>query len=158
MSPTPKPYFSSRAAVSPIVSVLLMVGVALALAGFVGLYMTSYVSSTSNIVSLTITDVDLLKVNGHLYFHVTLRNTGSVPARIVDVAIYTPSKTYSTNRSLSIGVASGSSVSITEEDLKACGLVLDPADFELGSSYLVRVFADSGGHQTAYSITVVCQG
>lgn len=147
------PIFLNREAVSPIVSVLLMVGVALALAGFVGLYMTSYMSSMSNVVSLTITDAGLMKLNDYVYFHVTLRNTGSAPVKITGVEIYTPSKAYS--GSLSIEVASGGTVSITEKELS---LVLNPSDFELGRSYLVRVFADSGGLKTTYPVTVMCQG
>ncbi|MCX8204359.1 MAG: hypothetical protein N3H31_01715 [Candidatus Nezhaarchaeota archaeon] len=138
-------------------SVLLMVGVALALSGFVGLYLTSYLSSSSRVVSLVIVDAGVLKLGNSVYFHITLRNTGTIPVKIVDVGIHTPNKYYSTNRALSIAVASGGTVSLTEQDLRNY-FTLSSSHFELGSSYLVRVFVEAGGSLSVYSTMVTCQG
>jgi len=143
--------------VSPIVSVLLMVGVALALGGFVSLYMTSYVTSSSRIVSLSVSDALLLKNGDHVYLAITLRNTGSTPVNIGKVTIYLPSGSQSSDP-LNIPLSPGQSYTITEEDLANHGCVLNASDFNVGSSYVIRVYTSSGGSQTSYTVSVLCQG
>lgn len=134
-----------------------MVGVALALSGFVGVYLTSYLATSSRVTSLAIIDSGLLKLGDNVYFHVTLRNIGTVPFKIVDVSIHFPGGYYSTSQSLSIVVAPGATISITEQDLSTY-FKLDPRRFEPGSSYLVRVFVETGGAQSVHSTVVTCQG
>jgi len=147
-----------RRGVSPIVSVLLMVGVALALGGFVSLYMTSYVSSSSRMASLSITDVELRELNGHVYFLITLRNTGNVPLTVVNVTIHTPSQLYYVKQPLSLSLSPGALLTLTEQELAKAGCSLDPGDFEPGSDYLIRVYVEGAGSYSAYSITTTCQG
>lgn len=106
-------------------------------------------------VSLVAIDSGLLELSNAVYFHITLRNVGTVPVKIVDVDIYTPSYRYSTNRNLSIIVPPGGTISITEQDLK---FELNPSHFEPGSSYLIRVLTEAGGAQSVCSVLVTCQG
>lgn len=154
---SPPSFISQRVGISHIVSVLLMVGVALALSSLVGLHLTSYIHSSSRMVSLVAIDSGLLELSNAVYFHITLRNVGTVPVKIVDVDIHTPSYHYSTNRALSIIVPPGGTVSITEQDLKHY-FKLDPSHFEPGSSYLIRVLTEAGGAQSVCSVLVTCQG
>lgn len=157
MKAPPPPLFR-RTGISHIVSVILMVGIALALSGFVGLHLTSYVYSSMRMVSLVVADSGVLKLGDKVYFHITLRNTGTVPVKIVDICIHTPSNYhYSTSRSLSVTIPPGDTVTITEQDLKSY-FTLNPGHFELGSHYLVRVFAEAGGSQSVTTTMVTCQG
>ncbi len=135
-----------------------MVGVALALGGFVSLYMTSYVSSTSRVVGISITDAALIKLNDHIYLSITVRNTGSVPCQLYNITVHTSNKVYYVTQPFNINLSPGGTITVTEADLLTHGCVLNPNDFELGSSYLVRVYVKSGEELVSYSITVVCQG
>lgn len=159
MSTTPFFYLGkARRGVSPVVSVLLMVGVAIALGGFVGLYVSSYMSSSSQMASLSITNVELTKLSGHVYFLISLRNIGTVPLSIVNVTIHTSQRLYYVDKPLSKVVSPGSSQTITEEELARAGCLLNPVDFNPGERYLIRVYAEGGGSRSTYSIITTCQG
>lgn len=145
----------ARRGVSPIVSVLLMVGMAIALGGLVGLYVSSYVSSSSQMASLSITNVELTKLTGHVYFLISLRNIGTVPLSVVDVAIHTPQGPYHADKTLSYVINPGSSLTLTEGELYS---YLNPEHFKPGERYLVRVHVEGGGSRSTYSIIATCQG
>jgi len=135
-----------------------MVGVALALGGFVSLYMTSYVSSSSRMASLSVTDVELMELNDHVYFLITLRNTGNVPLTVVNVTIHTPGQLYYAKQPFSLSISPGASLTLTEQELAKAGCSLNPGDFEPGSDYLVRVYVEGAGSYSACSIIATCQG